>query len=188
MLRRDDLNHLGFLLGRCYYTYIGLLERLLAEGGLDAYFTPGYGSLLFALFDDDDRTIGEVGRQLQLAKSTMTGLVKKMEKSKLLTLVTDPSDGRAARLRLTPLARSLETRVRKLAVTVERTISQRLSATQQSELKYDLSLVLTTMNDELTSRIEQKGSEQRKTVQHRKKTTGTTGRVGRKRKTLSKRS
>ena len=43
--------------GRAYYTYVGLLEKMLAEAGLKKHVQPGMGHILFVLFADDDLTI-----------------------------------------------------------------------------------------------------------------------------------
>ena len=152
MPSHEDINQVGFLLGRAYYTYIGLLGRMLAEHDLDEHCQPGVGSLLFALFEADNRTIGEIARELQLAKSTMTGLTGKLRKAGLATLASDPSDRRTTRIRLTPLARSLEVRCVKLADEVEQTICRGLSESQRHELKSHLTTLLRTMTDELSAR------------------------------------
>jgi DNA-binding MarR family transcriptional regulator len=145
----EELNQVGFLLGRAYYSYIGLLERLLVESGLGEYCRPGMGSLLFALFREDDRTIGQVGRELGLARSTMTGMVARMRRAGLLTEHRDPGDGRAVRLRLTPLARSLDSRCRTLAEHMEQTLCRGLDARQRRSLRRSLGIVIRNINREL---------------------------------------
>lgn len=146
---RNDLNQIGFLLGRAYYSYIRLLEKLLAEAGLNAHCKPGMGNLLFALFREDDRTIGEVGSELQLARATMTGMVSRMRKAGLITEERDPRDARAIRIRLTSLARSLESRCHHLAKEVEQTLCQDLDQVQRDQLRETLAVVTRTINREL---------------------------------------
>jgi DNA-binding MarR family transcriptional regulator len=140
---------IGFLLGRAYYSYVGLLDRLLEETGLDQHLKPGMGSLLFALFRQDDRTIGQLAEELQLARSTMTGMVSRMRKARLIQTAADSGDGRAVRIRLTPLARSLEARCRRLAHRVEQMLCRNLSPNEQSALRDGLSIVVRTINGEL---------------------------------------
>ena len=72
--READLDQISFYLGRAYYTYVGLRERVLKDMGLDQHIRPGMGNVLFALFEHDDQTISEVAQRLKLAKSTMTGI------------------------------------------------------------------------------------------------------------------
>lgn len=145
----DELNQVGFLLGRAYYSYIGLLEKMLAEAGLGEHCKPGMGSLLFALFRQDDRTISEIGRELGLARSTMTGMIARMRKAGLITEYRDPQDGRAVRIRLNPLARSLESRCRKLAADIERLLCRDLDAQHQEHLREALAVVTRNISREL---------------------------------------
>src|SRR5262245_57095570 len=44
---RDPLDHVIWHIGRTYYAYIGLLERVLAVTGLDRHLRPGMGPVLF---------------------------------------------------------------------------------------------------------------------------------------------
>jgi DNA-binding MarR family transcriptional regulator len=104
------LENLIWYLGRAYYTYVGLLERMLAEEGLDRHVRPGMGHILFTLFEEDDRSIKEIAARSQLACSTLTGLLARMEEARLIERRRDPRDGRVIRVRLTDLGRSLEPR------------------------------------------------------------------------------
>lgn len=153
MRRRNlDLNQLGFLLGRAYYNYIGFLERFIADEGLDEHVKPGMGSLLFALYREDGRTISELGKELQVAKSTMTGMVNRMEASGLIAIDSDKHDGRVARLRLTELARSIEPRCVRLAAKVEKLLCRGMSEADQKRLRAALMKLTATMTDHLQSK------------------------------------
>jgi DNA-binding MarR family transcriptional regulator len=145
----EELNQIGFLLGRAYYSYIRLLEQALDETGLGEHCKPGMGSLLLALFREDDRTIGDIGRELGLARSTMTGMVARMRKAGLITEHRDAHDGRAVRIRLTPLARSLEERCHNLAQRIEALLCQGLDAQQQRRLRHALGVVTRNINRQL---------------------------------------
>ena len=52
---------MSFYLGRAYYAYVGLLERVLANHDLDGHLRPGMGHVLFALFEQDDCIIRDLG-------------------------------------------------------------------------------------------------------------------------------
>ncbi len=144
-----DLSEIGFLLGRAYYSYIGLLQRWLDQEGLSEHLKPGMGSLLFALFRKDNRSFSEIADELQLAKSTMTGMVSRMRKAGLVTVTADATDSRVLRLRLTPLAISLKPQSRNLARKVERLLSRKLSQTAQQSLRNSLFKITQTIADEL---------------------------------------
>ena len=149
MSEPDTLDQIGFLLGRAYYSYVGLLQQRLQEIGLAEYVKPGMGSLLFALFREDNRTISEIAKELQLAKSTMTGMVSRMRAAGLLTTETDQYDGRAQRLRLTPLAQSLKPKCQTLAVKMERLLGRELMPEAREQFRVSLATVTRTIADEL---------------------------------------
>ena len=156
MTNGRPLDQTGFLLGRAYFSYLGLLERLLAETGLDQHCPPGLGNLLFALFEQDDQTITAIGDRLELSKSTMTGLIRRAKKQKLVTTSRDLTDGRAIRVKLTPLARSLEGQCNGLARRIDSTLTSRLSPRQLTQLQSLLGKLVTTINDEIGKLSEQK--------------------------------
>jgi DNA-binding MarR family transcriptional regulator len=106
------LDALCFAVARAYYNYIGLLERVLAETGLDRHVAPGMGHVLFALFERDDRVIRELVERTRLAYPTLSTILARMHKGGLVECRTDEADGRAVRVRLTRLGRSLEPRCR----------------------------------------------------------------------------
>lgn len=99
-------------LGRAYYAYVGLAERVLVEEGVGEIVRPGMGLVLIALYERDGRTIKEIAERTQLANSTLTGLLNRMEKVGLVARARDPEDGRLARIALTPLGRELEPKCR----------------------------------------------------------------------------
>lgn len=149
--KQADLDQIGFLLGRAYYSYIGLLQRWLDVNGLAQHLKPGMGSLLFALFREDDRSVSAVAAELQLAKSTMTGMVARMRDAGLVTLADDQRDGRAWRLKLTPLALSLKSRCLQLAVEMDELLGHKLTATERKQFRRALSLVTQTIAESLES-------------------------------------
>jgi DNA-binding MarR family transcriptional regulator len=109
---KDPLDHVIWHIGRTYYAYIGLLERVLAATELDRHLRPGMGPILFALFEKDGRSIKQIAERVQLAAPTLTGLLDRMEQAGLLERRRDSDDGRVVRVHLTALGRSLEPRCR----------------------------------------------------------------------------
>jgi DNA-binding MarR family transcriptional regulator len=104
------LAHLCFAIGRAYYNYLGVLECVLAETGLDTLTRPGMGPILFALFERDDQAIKELVERLEGSHSTLSGMLRRMKRAGLIELCRDAADGRSVRVRLTPLGKSLEPR------------------------------------------------------------------------------
>ena len=171
----DDLDQIGFLLGRAYYSYVGLLQQWLESAGLAEHLKPGMGSLLFALFREDGRTITEIADELQLAKSTMTGMVARMREAGLITTETDAQDGRAQRLQLTPLGKSLKPKCRKMAGELERLLGQHLTPAAQQQFRAALVTVTRTIADELqangtaSTRTKQRQSQRARVISARVK-------------------
>jgi DNA-binding MarR family transcriptional regulator len=82
----------------------------------------------------------------------MTGMVAQMKKARLISVVKCRQDSRAVRLRLTPLARSLEVRCTELAARVERILSGDLSSAESRDLRRSLTAVIGTINAWLARR------------------------------------
>lgn len=147
--QRTELDQIGFLLGRAYYSYIGLLQRKLDEHSLSDRLKPGMGSILFCLFRSDDRKASEIAEELQIAKSTMTGIVAEMKRNELLTAVPDPKDSRSLRLRLTPIARSLQPKCHELAAELEGMLTKDLSDSEHVAFRAGLKRVILSITESL---------------------------------------
>jgi DNA-binding MarR family transcriptional regulator len=140
------LDALSFYIGRAYYNYVGCLERGLVECGLHKHVSPGMGHVLFALFEKDDRIIKDLAKQVKLSYSTMTGLLTRMERAGLIECRKDPADGRATRVKLTSLARTLEARCFKLLKEVNGVMQSGMSDDEIRSLKQLLSRMIETLS------------------------------------------
>lgn len=109
------------------------------------------GSLLFCLFQEDNRTLSELAAELQIAKSTMTGMVARvLHRAGVLEVIPDRVDSRFLRLTLTPLARSLQPKCLELAKELEALLGKNLSATQQKQFRRSLKLVIQAISERLS--------------------------------------
>ncbi len=106
------LDDLPLYLPRLFYAFLGVVERKLVETKLSRYLQPGMGHVLLRLYEGDDCIIKDIARDTRIANGTLTGLLKRMEKSGLIECRRCPEDGRAVRVVLTELGRSLEPRIR----------------------------------------------------------------------------
>ncbi|NJM54908.1 MAG: MarR family transcriptional regulator [Verrucomicrobiae bacterium] len=95
-----------------FYTFLGLIELKLAESQLNSHLQPGMAHVLLRLYESDNCIIKDIGRSLRVANGTLTGLLNRMQKAGLIQCRRCRNDGRATRVTLTPLGRSLEPRVR----------------------------------------------------------------------------
>ena len=137
-----DLEDLSFYLGRCYYAYLDVLQAKLAETGLDAHLRPGMGNILFALFERDGRSLGEISNRLGVAPSTMTGVVREAIRLGVVRTLPDPGDGRSKRLWLEPKARALEPKCRKLSRELNAILRGEMSAAEAQRLQRQLASML----------------------------------------------
>ena len=101
-------------LSRAFYLYLNWLGQGLDETGLSKHLKPGMGPILFTLFDVDDVMAKDLVERTQLDPSTITRTLQKMEEAGLVGRSKDDRDGRAIRISLTPLGRSLEPACRKI--------------------------------------------------------------------------
>ncbi|MFV0442104.1 MAG: MarR family winged helix-turn-helix transcriptional regulator [Planctomycetaceae bacterium] len=106
------LDQLTWDLGRAYYAYVGMIERVLVAAELDHLLRPGMGHVLFTLYEQDDLSIKEIAIRSHLAPSTLTGLLKQMGKAGVVSRHRDRTDGRLVRIRLTSLGREIENKCR----------------------------------------------------------------------------
>lgn len=138
----DPLNSLNFCIGCAYSNYLGLLERLLAEIGIEKHIAPGMGPILFALFEEDNDIIKNIGERVRLAPSTLSSLLSRMEKHGVVKRYRDKKDGRAVRIKLTPLGRSFEPPCRALLDRLRRQIQTGLTDDEVETLRALLSRVI----------------------------------------------
>jgi len=83
------------------------IHALLSERGMREV-SVGFIGVLFSLYEQDARKITELGELVALEKSTMTGLLDRMEQSGLLRREPDPNDRRAYRIMLTERGKYIE--------------------------------------------------------------------------------
>lgn len=91
-----------------------LYKPLLAPLGLTY---PQY-LVMLVLWEEDDRTVNELGHLLHLDSGTLTPLLKRMEANDLLARQRDTEDERRVRVRLTPAGRALKAKAATLPVDV----------------------------------------------------------------------
>jgi len=139
------LEALSFHIGRAYYNYKLLLERTLRDLRLDRHVSPGMGHLLFALFEEDDCIIRVLAEKTRLSLPTLTVMLRKMEKAGLVRSRRDPDDGRAVRIRLTPLGRSIEPRCREALARLNAVLGSGLSRKDVTRAKKSLARMIANM-------------------------------------------
>ncbi len=136
--RSSALDDAVSYLGRAYFSYLGLLERLLQELQLDQYLAPGMSQILLALFEHEDCIIKDIADRVCLSQSTLTGILTKMERTGLIERRRDDQDGRAQRVRLSPLGRALEPKCSELVERVAKRLKHSISDDELDDLRAGL--------------------------------------------------
>ena len=97
-MNRDD--RLLFLLAAADQAVKKHANKTLAAEGVR--ITIAQSGILFLLKQRDRRMISELGNNLRIENSAMTGLVDRLEKSSFVKRVADPADRRASLICATP--------------------------------------------------------------------------------------
>lgn len=104
----------GFLISKIKQIQGRVFEKMLAEYGISE-FNGAQGRILFVLWERDDIPISELSEKTGLAKTTLTGMLDRLEKSGHIVRALDPADRRAVRIRLTQNARLLRGKYEKVS-------------------------------------------------------------------------
>jgi len=149
--RAAALEELSFWIGRAYYNYKLLLERTLRGLGLERTVSPGMGHILFTLFEEDDCILRDIAARTHLSSPTITVMLRRMEKVGLVEMRPDERDGRAVRVRLSALGRSIESRCWKALARLNAVLGGGLTSKEVALAKRALAQMVGNMQkDELS--------------------------------------
>lgn len=139
-----DRSELGDLLARGAERW-----RLRLVEGCGAAGFPGVTAttcqVLWPLFEQDGLPISELGQRAGLAKSSMTTIVRSLERDGLVRVETDAADQRVKRLRLTPRARELERVLTDGVTRLRHRVTATLGPQGQQQLHRTLQRILDTL-------------------------------------------
>lgn len=136
--------HLGSLLAEGADRWrIRLVESCRTAGFDDV--TPTTCQVLWPLFEADGLPISEVGHRAGMAKSSMTTIVRGLERSGLVRLEADRADHRIKRLWLTPRARDLERVLGDGVTRLRHRVTATLGIQGQQQLQQNLLRLLDTL-------------------------------------------
>lgn len=96
----------GFLISKVKQIQGRVFERMLDENGISE-FNGAQGRILFVLWEKDNIPISALSERTGLAKTTLTGMLDRLEGSGHIRRVPDAADRRAVRICLTERAEAL---------------------------------------------------------------------------------
>jgi len=100
----------------------------------DYNLTPPQFGLLASLWEKDGLSQVELGNILDVDRTTLTGIIDRLEKNALVQRETDPLDRRSKLIYLTDLGRAYEDRVMLVAREVNKFFSQKFSPEELDQL------------------------------------------------------
>ena len=137
----------GFLISQIKQIQGRIFGRLLTEAGVDA-FNGAQGHILYVLWQEDDLPIVELSRRTGLAKTTLTGMLDRMEALGHISRCYDPKDRRQIRIRLTERARKFEEKYTEVSDEMSRLFYMGFSDEEILRLDADLERVLKNLEQE----------------------------------------
>jgi len=121
---------IGFLLAKAYQRACALYKEKF-----DCYnLTPQQFGLLRFLWEEDGLTQVELSNRSQIDRTTIGGLIDRLEQSGLLVRLPHPEDRRAYRISLTDSGKKLEQELTPLAEELHQAILARLSPEEIASL------------------------------------------------------
>lgn len=105
------------------------------------------GLLLYILHHQDETiTVGTLMTKLNLSKSTVSGIIKRLEQKFFLMRRSDTADARKSRITLTDEAIELEEYLKRIAEETEEKLLMRMSEEEKEQFSHLLQIALENMN------------------------------------------
>ena len=120
---------------------------MVPDAGIDE-FNGAQGHILYVLWQEDNLPIVELGRRTGLAKTTLTGMLDRMESQGHITRSYDVKDRRKIRIRLTDSARRLEDKYNQVSDEMSRLFYQGFTDDEILKLDAGLEKILKNLEEE----------------------------------------
>jgi DNA-binding MarR family transcriptional regulator len=140
-IKQRPADCLYYLLSRATLAATNTLRHGFEAAGVERV-NPAYLGALLCLWQKNGVGASELGRCAGLEPSTMTGLLDRMERDRLIIRAADPKDRRAQRVKLTSRGRLAQRPVMKVVDAALERITEGFSETEQHTMKEMLRRVL----------------------------------------------
>ncbi len=127
----DIQQSIGFLLAKAYQRGCAIFKEEFGEYDL----TPQQFALLAFLWQEDGLSQAELSGKSQIDRTTMGGLIDRLEAEGLVTRLPHPDDRRAYRICLTSAGKRLETELDAIAEKAQNRFIAKLSDEEHETLK-----------------------------------------------------
>lgn len=137
----------GFLISQIKQIQGRIFGRLLTDAGIDE-FNGAQGHILYVLWQEDNLPIVELGRRTGLAKTTLTGMLDRMESQGHIIRCYDVKDRRQIRIHLTDSARRLENKYNQVSDEMSRLFYKGFTDDEILKLDAGLEKILKNLEEE----------------------------------------
>ena len=122
-------------------------ERLLKECGVDA-FNGAQGKILYVLWEHERLTITDIARLTSLAKTTLTGMLDRMEASVLVRRIPDKKNRRQIFVEVTEKAREHREKYNQISDDMNNIFYKGFSDMEIADFENQLRRILKNFEDE----------------------------------------
>ena len=135
-----------YLISRVTLFVTSALKKGFGDAGVTSV-KPAYLGVLLTLWREDGLKVIDLGRKSGLEPSTMTGLLDRMERDRLLYREADPCDRRAQLIYLTPNGHEVKPAVLRVLDEVLGGVFQGITDRELQQTKHVLRRVLTNAQE-----------------------------------------
>lgn len=136
----------GFLISKIKQIQGRRFEKLLVEYGIDQ-FNGAQGRILFVLWEDDNISISELSSKTGLAKTTLTSMLDRLEKSGQIQRNYDPSNRRIVRIKLTETTKNLKDKYDEVSAEMSEIFYEGFSDQQIIDFEKNLTKILDNLTE-----------------------------------------
>ena len=136
----------GFLITKIKQIQGRVFEKLLAEYGISE-FNGAQGRILFVLWEQDGIPISALSEKTGLAKTTLTSMLDRLEKSGHIVRTFDPADRRTVRITLTESAQALREKYEEVSAKMNEIFYKGFSDREITSFEKNLGRILKNLTE-----------------------------------------
>lgn len=136
----------GFLITKIKQIQGRVFEKLLAEYGISE-FNGAQGRILFVLWEQDGIPISALSEKTGLAKTTLTSMLDRLEKSGHIVRTFDPADRRTVRITLTESAQALRKKYEEVSAKMNEIFYKGFSDREITSFEKNLGRILKNLTE-----------------------------------------
>jgi Transcriptional regulators len=135
----------GFLISQIHQLQGRAFERMLKESEVDA-FNGAQGRILYVLWEYEKLSITEIGRLTSLAKTTLTSMLDRMEKSGLIVRIPDTKNRRQIFICITDKAKEYRSKYDMVSEKMNSLFYQEFGEAEIIEFENKLKRIINNLN------------------------------------------